>query len=153
MTFWLTTFQFMLALVLVVNFLYFTLAHERKQSVLGFTPRCTAKEGINHPINITMDTNINYVIDVGKLFYQVFIVGLFMNFIIAIECLFVCFTSRKHAKWIYTGAIVTKTVDVLFLLMVTSVRWSHAGKVCSGDYLFKPISLETRSSGFLGIEG
>ena len=36
---------------------------------------------------------------------------------------------------------------------MASLRWSHAGMVCSGDFLYKPISLETRQAGILGIEG
>ena len=44
-------------------------------------------------------------------------------------------------------------VNVVYLACVTCVRFSHAGQVCSGDYLYYPVSLETRESGILGIEG
>ena len=42
---------------------------------------------------------------------------------------------------------------VCFLICVTMARFSHAGRVCSGDYLYLPVSLETREMGTLGIEG
>ena len=45
------------------------------------------------------------------------------------------------------------SVSVIYLTIVTMVRFSHAGRVCSGDYLYLPISLETREMGILGIEG
>ena len=44
-------------------------------------------------------------------------------------------------------------VNVIYLIFVTSIRFSHSGQVCSGDYLYYPISLETREKGVLGIEG
>ena len=56
----------MLAFLFIVNFLYFVLAHQRKSVVLGTFPRCAAKDGINHPINITKDTDLYYVTDVGS---------------------------------------------------------------------------------------
>ena len=33
------------------------------------------------------------------------------------------------------------------------MRFCHSGKVCSGDYSYYPISLDTRKQGILGIEG
>jgi len=42
---------------------------------------------------------------------------------------------------------------VIYLTSVTYVRFCHAGKVCSGDYLYYPVSLETRETGVLGVEG
>ncbi len=44
-------------------------------------------------------------------------------------------------------------INIAYLLIVTHLRFSHAGKVCSGDYLYYPISLQTREDGVLGIEG
>lgn len=51
---------------------------------MGPIPRCTAKEGINHPINVTNDTDLMFVTDVGKVFYQMFILGLVLNFVIVL---------------------------------------------------------------------
>ena len=44
-------------------------------------------------------------------------------------------------------------ISIAYLIIVTKIRFSHAGKVCSGDYLYYPISLQTREDGVLGIEG
>ena len=83
MTFWWSTFQFVLSTVFIVNFLYFALLHKRKVAELGHETRCVAKEGINHPINITNDTNPKFVTDVGQQFFVLFIAGLALNFISA----------------------------------------------------------------------
>ena len=153
MIFWWTSFQFLLAFLFIFNFLYFLLAHQRKAVVLGPMPRCAAKDGINHPINITKDTDLRYVTDVGTQFSQLFFAGLILNFVIAFQSLFVCFGERGCVKWAYVFASVTKALDVAFLIGVTALRWSHAGKVCSGDYLYKPVSLESRQEGILVLEG
>ena len=35
----------------------------------------------------------------------------------------------------------------------TAFRFSHAGKVCSGDYVYKPLTVETRDYKILSLEG
>ena len=72
---------------------------------------------------------------------------------IAFQSLFVCFGARTCVKWAYLFVTITKTLDVVFLMAVTALRWGHAGKVCSGDYLYKPVSLESRQDGILVLEG
>ena len=44
-------------------------------------------------------------------------------------------------------------ISGIYLALVTDVRFSHAGRVCSGDYLLTPTNLETRKQGILGVEG
>ena len=42
---------------------------------------------------------------------------------------------------------------VMYQCAVTYARYSHVGKVCSGDYLIKPYTLETKNLTTLDAEG
>mmetsp|Transcript_31152 Transcript_31152/g.36553 ORF Transcript_31152/g.36553 Transcript_31152/m.36553 type:complete len:86 (-) Transcript_31152:281-538(-) len=44
-------------------------------------------------------------------------------------------------------------LSAIYLGIVSHTRFSHAGEVCSGDFLMMPTSLETRKQGILGFEG
>ena len=49
--------------------------------------------------------------------------------------------------------VILYLCSLAYLVIVTYLRYDHAGRVCSGDYLFRPISNKTRENGILGIEG
>ena len=93
MTYWWSSVTFTLSIIFMGNMIYFMLLHQRKDEELGHKTRCVAKYGINHPINVTGDTDMDYVEDVGKLFYDIFLVGVFMNLINAMYSLCACFTA------------------------------------------------------------
>ena len=118
--------------------------HNRKSAKLGDVPRCAVKDGINHPINITRNTDLRYISDVASSFKTLFNMGLVLNFAIAFHALTVCFGARTCVKWTKPVGIVTKTLDAVFLFAVTGLRWSHAGMVCSGDYLYKPVTIDAK---------
>lgn len=45
-------------------------------------------------------------------------------------------------------------VNVVYLSCVTMIRFSHSGKVCSGDFVYYPPgAIETRDDGILHVEG
>ena len=112
-----------------------------------------AKQGINHPITVTLDTNKDYIDDVGQQFYMIFMSGCVLNAVSAFQSLCACFTSRKWATCTAALAILCALGSVIYLVLVTWVRFRHAGRVCSGDYLYQPLTLETRELGILGLEG
>ena len=64
----------------------------------------------------------------------------------------VCFAPRTKLETIYRGTILAKVIDVLFVFFVSYIRWSHAGRVCSGDYVYKPVTLESHYEGTLILE-
>ncbi len=61
---WSTT-QFLLCIAFTGNFLYLAMRHHKRDEQLGHITRCTAKEGINHPINVTKNTDMESITDVG----------------------------------------------------------------------------------------
>ena len=69
MSYWWSSVTFTLSLIFAGNMVYFMLLHRRKDKELGHATRCVAKVGINHPINVTEDTDMDYVEDVGHVFY------------------------------------------------------------------------------------
>ena len=44
-------------------------------------------------------------------------------------------------------------IYLAFLIACTAIRYSHAGKVCSGDYIYKPLTVETSDLNILDSEG
>ena len=152
LAFWGASFQFMCGILACINFLYFAVKHNRKMDALGNNGRCVAKDGINHPIHVTGDTDLNYVTDVGDQFYRVFVAGLFINTLLTVMAIMVCFAPRTKLNAVYKGTMFAKTLDVIFVFAVSYIRWSHAGRVCSGDYIYKPITLESHNEGTLVLE-
>ena len=53
MSYWWSSVTFTLSIIFAGNMVYFMLLHRRKDKELGHKTRCVAKEGINHPINVT----------------------------------------------------------------------------------------------------
>ena len=153
MTYWWSSVTFIISIIFMGNMIYFMLLHQRKDEELGHATRCVAKEGINHSINVTGDTDMDYVVDVGKLFYTIFVVGVFMNGIAAIYSICACFTSQNWKSCHQAFLSVLYISTLAYLIIVTHLRYDHAGRVCSGDYEFRPISNQTREDGILGIEG
>ena len=81
MTYWWSGVTFLISLIFMGNMIYFMLLHQRKDEELGHKTRCVAKADINHPLVVTGDTDMDYVVDVGKMFYIIFFVGVFINLI------------------------------------------------------------------------
>ena len=153
MTYWWSSVTFTLSIIFMGNMIYFMLLHQRKDAELGHKTRCVAKEGINHPINVTDDTDMDYVDDVGKLFFAIFFVGVFMNLVNALYSLCACFTSQNWKACHQAVLALLYLATTAYLAGVTYIRYQHSGRVCSGDFLFRPISNSTRETGILGIEG
>ena len=153
MSYWWSSVTFALSLIFAGNMVYFMLLHRRKDKELGHKTRCVAKEGINHPINVTEDTDMDYVDDVGEVFYWVFLVGVFMNIVNAVYSVCACFTAARAKRFHQAFLVLLYVAWLLYLIAVTVLRYNHAGRVCSGDFLYRPISKQTRESGILGIEG
>lgn len=127
--------------------------HVKRDEQLGHTTRCTAKEDINHPINITKNTDLESTIDMGQKFFVCFVAGLVINLLQAIWAIVACFISQSKQSCNYAMQATFFVINVAYLIAVTLMRFSHGGKVCSGDYLYYPISLTSREDGVLGIEG
>ena len=153
MTYWWSGVQFLVSLVFMGNMIYFMLLHQRKDKELGHKTRCVAKEDINHPLIVTGDTDMDYVVDVGKMFYYIFFAGVFINLVQAIYSVCACFTAQNWKACHQAFMVIMYLASLTYLSTVTYLRYDHAGRVCSGDYLFRPISNKTRESGVLGIEG
>jgi len=150
---WAATGQFVLSVLFIANFSYFMIQHSRKANQPINMAQCMVRAGINHPIHVTADTNMDFVIDGGEIFYYLFMMGLSLNFILAGQALFSCFAARQCATCVRATIIMLNVVLVLFQCVVTYTRYSHVGKVCSGDYLIKPYTLETRDLNVLEMEG
>ena len=112
-----------------------------------------AKVGINHPIHVTNDTPSELIMDVGQMFYVLFAVGLALNAVTTFQSLLMCFMSENYSSCNMAFSVIVVMMNLVFLVSVTLMRYSHEGRVCSGDYLFMPITLETRYESVLGIEG
>ena len=65
MNFWWNTTQFALSVIFIGNFAYFAMLRNRKNEELGYEVSCHAKMGANHPINITKNTSMDEVTNVG----------------------------------------------------------------------------------------
>lgn len=153
MTFWWSGTQFVLCLVFTGNFLYLMREHLEKDREIGHKARCVAREGINHPITVTKNTDLDQTTNVGDSFFVCFVVGLILNILTLTWSLASCFMNRLSQSCNYAMQTVIFIINNIFLVAVTYMRFCHAGKVCSGDYSYYPISLETRKQGILGIEG
>ena len=91
--------------------------------------------------------------DVSHLFFVCYFAGLLLNALQATWSVVCCFLAKTNNTFLNAIQGVLYVSNVVYLCFVTGVRYSHAGKVCSGDYLFYPVSLQTRADGVLGIEG
>ena len=87
---------------------------------------------------------MDYVTNGGEIFYYLFIAGLLQNSVMAATAVFSCFAARKWATCVRASIIMLSLSQVTYLCTVTYARYTHVGKVCSGDYLVKPYTLETR---------
>lgn len=135
LNFWWATFQFFFAILCIGNFVYFSFMPSETAKPLDES-KCYVRKGINHPINITKDTNMAYVSDAGKQFFVIFISGIVLNLLIAVQSFVSCFSSQKHAGCVRVSNILMQVVYFGFIIACTAVRYSHAGKVCSGDYIY-----------------
>ena len=80
-------------------------------------------------------------------------VGVFMNLLNAVYSVCAC-CSASRAKTFHQAFLAFLYVAwLLYLGAATWLRYNHAGRVCSGDFLYRPLSKQTRESGILGIEG
>ena len=91
--------------------------------------------------------------NVSHRFQVLFVLGLVINFIQVIASVMSCFASNAARAFNAATQVVMFIVSGVYLAMVTSARLSHSGEVCSGDFLLVPVSLETRKTGVLGVEG
>ena len=153
MSYWWSSVTFIISIIFMGNMIYFMILHQRKDAELGHKTRCVAKEGINHPIYVTADTDMDFVVDVGRMFYIIFFVGVFINLIQAIYSICACFTAQNWKACHQAFMVILYIATLSYLTIVTYLRYDHAGRVCSGDYLFRPLSNKTRENGILGIEG
>ena len=140
---WWATTQFIISSVFIGNFFYFLTQHQKKMESHGEEPLCVSKVGINHPINVTMDTPSELIMDVGNMFFIIFCCGLTLNSFQMLQSLLMCFMSEAYNQCNMAFTVLVAVSHVVFLTVVTYLRYSHEGKVCSGDYLYKPITLET----------
>ena len=102
MSYWWSRVTFIISIIFMGNMIYFMILHQRKDAELGHKTRCVAKEGINHPIFVTADTDMDFVVDVGRMFYIIFFVGVFINamisFIIVAWILFIIVRNMNKLK-------------------------------------------------------
>ena len=136
MNFWWSTTQFVICGVFMANFLYFILRYKRRENDMGEDALCYAKPDINHPVVITKDTNLDEAHNVGTQFFAVFIAGLVLNTLTAVWSIAACCISQTQRAFIYAMQALVFVANLTFTIVVTCVRFSHSGKVCSGDYLF-----------------
>ena len=151
MNFWWSTTQFVICTVFAANFLYFTVVHSMREAHLE--ARCIAKVGINHPIKITANTNIEEITDVGNQFFVTFIFGFMLSVITAVWSVGAIFLSQRSQLKSQTLGNIISLANFIYLLSVTCLRFCHAGKVCSGDYLYYPIQQESIETSVLADDG
>ena len=53
----------------------------------------------------------------------------------------------------YASTVLTLLANLTFLCWLTYSRFSHVGKVCSGDYLIQPVTKDNLDVSYLGMEG
>ena len=129
------------------------MAHLRLDAQLGNEARCVTKVGINHPVKITANTNIEDITDVGQQFFVIFVFGLILNLLTAVWSVAACFVSQQNQLYNNILQTIIFLANFVFLMIVSYLRLRHAGKVCSGDYLYYPIQQEMSETGVLGVEG
>ena len=134
--FWWSTTQFTICGVFMANFLYFIIRYNHRKHEMADEALCYAKPDINHPVEITNNTNMDEVHNVGKQFFAVFIAGLVLNTLTAIWSIAACCISQTQRAFLYAMQTLVFIANLTFTIVVTCVRFSHSGKVCSGDYLF-----------------
>ena len=152
MNFWWNTTQFILCTIFTMNFTYFALASAQRDAELGHKTHCIAISDVNHPIHVTKDTNMEDTVNVSRQYHVLFFTGLIINILHAVYAVFACFLSQSKKAFNAAMQVMFIVVNTLFLICCTYVRFSHAGRVCGGDYLYYPISIETRENGVLGVE-
>ena len=86
-------------------------------------------------------------------FYVLYFLGLLINAMTAVWSVAACFVSQARQACQAATQMSIFVISGIYLALVTDVRFSHAGRVCSGDYLLTPTNLETRKQGILGVEG
>ena len=94
MNFWWSTTQFTICSVFIANFVYFIARYKRRLDEMGSDAECYAEPDINHPVQITANTNLDNAHNVGKQFFAVFIAGLVLNTLTAIWSIAACCISQ-----------------------------------------------------------
>ena len=101
---------------------------------------CLARAGVNHPITQTALTDETQVDRVGLKFFIHIIVGMFVQVANTAQSLYCLCAPRSH------GAAAVKTTawvfikNFVYVVMAIEARYSHSGKVCSGDYSYYELS-------------
>ena len=93
------------------------------------------------------------MINMSNRFHGLFVFGLLISIAQMITAIAACFVTNARQTCNYWTQIAMFIISFTYLLAVTGIRLSHAGEVCSGDYLLGPVSIETRKAGILGLEG
>ena len=93
--------------------------HVKRDEQLGHATRCTAKEDINHPINITKNTDLESTIDMGQKFFVCFVAGLVINLLQALWAIVACFISQSKQSCNYAMQATFFIVNVAYLISVT----------------------------------
>ena len=135
--FWFATVRFLVSICFMLNFMYCMILDVKRRKLDPDSQElCVAKLGVNHPITITELTDLTFVTLVGVQFYRLNITGFSLNFVNILQALYCLFAPRNHGKIANTSTGVFLEINGSFLCWVTALRYCHAGKVCSGDYLY-----------------
>lgn len=127
--FWWSTTQFTVCTVFMINFLYFSLRYKhRLQELEENDALCCAKCHVNHPIKVTANTDLKDVTNVGEEFFIIFIAGIVLNALSSIFSIVACYVpySRKRTC-LYTMQALVFITNLAFTIIVTMIRFSHAG--------------------------
>ena len=70
--------------------------HQARDAALGHEAQCKALPDVNHPIQVTADTDLREVTDVSSQFFAVFVAGLVLNMLTAMWSITACFLSKRR---------------------------------------------------------
>ena len=92
-------------------------------------------QGVNHPVTMTGNSKPESATNVNELFLKILILGLIVNILTATSSVWTCCRPNRCLSCDRVFQALVFISNLLFLSLVTVVRFSHTGKVCTGDYM------------------
>jgi hypothetical protein len=124
--YWFASVRLLLSLFYTVQFL---------KQYLHPWPECLATENINHPIYLTELTKSHT--NTTSLFQMIMVLGTVTSCIAVAQSTYQICAPRKHGKLAALSTSIVVIITLAFVMWCTQVRFSHAGGVCAGDYLYE----------------
>ena len=86
-------------------------------------------------MTLTEDSNEDISTNANDLFLKILILGMSLSILTILCSISACFRpySCQTCNRVFQGLVFIG--NFLYLALVTAIRFSHCGKVCSGDYM------------------